>query len=558
MIFYFDTPDQKLGDAAFNAGDYDTALQHYVRGLETLTRQISPNDRSTLPEIYDSQFFKELAFVQNEILITRVQIVSNIFSKLEDTINADNLKSITTHWQEIRGALDELATIYEKRNKQNELQKLNELYVDVADICEDMSDLVSDILEEDNEDITLLLDPTLLNPLTLMSKAIELRNKAQEPIEVSCHLGYLNLLELEYKTTKNLTYINAMKKHINEAKLLTLDLSQSPIEELELLSYAIRIAKVKSQNFSALSERCKTIYNTLPEQDKDNTIIDDLNKLIGLELSSQMDSSTTEEETRVATGNFEEAEIEMQLEEPLIPRNTRSFFDTPPVLPSSDMRDNESSSEDEVVTMELEPSLTSAKRVEKDSQDGRSSPHGFFTPKSLVNNEPSRNEAFIEAISSLVSNSTAPKPKYLANLLSLIADFFADNQELSSTQRKTLAYSLYSQACLFDPTNSRANKKRSHVGNTYKVNDDTAQILSTNDKPSSKRDFMDIIDTLTSTLEKLSPKNANILFDDLIKKLDTDFTKGTITNGPCPEIAKSMTSIYRHALKPKLPSSMFE
>lgn len=564
MGFYFNTFRQQEADKAYNEQRYEEALMHYSEALKTLNLHAASNS------VQHSDFYDALVYVLSEIVTTKLQLIR----KEAEDLHFDN---ITKYWQDIPSLLHEIKLIHSKHlaklthslsNKEQVIRKANEL---LAAVCEEISDELVDQLEC-NDEKNLNSQEVLSQAIEWMNRAITFQQKTKDRPKLSSSLGYLNLLEQHYKETGNEANLHVMSDFISKYKLLEVAI-QSPLRKLELLSYVIRLAIFNQNDTSELVHECKILYGLLSEEDKENPILDDLQNLVNLaplvdeesEEESQLDMEQIEETH--PTSNLEEntddsmevtvasEEFDLSVSHPKLPQEIQYFSHevTQPLVPApSSMSPFETSHH--VVTQH--PIL-----LQSSSQgNGRASQVFFSTSFQTPLSE--ETHPYSKALQLALEKITAgsPNPKFLANLLCLIADFFGKYRAegIQKQNAIVLAFDLYQQVLKIDPTHHRARIKlnESSIQNKpligpYKFFSNGSQsITSVTTQISTAKDcFNQALEELTIQLESFLmnkpskiEKTINNLIDFIGDKLSV------ITSTPSSKIRATLTQTFREEL----------
>ncbi|STY29865.1 Uncharacterised protein [Legionella wadsworthii] len=557
MGFYFRSYRQTAGDKAYNEKKFEEALTHYSAALTTLHLHAASNATR------HNDFYDAFVYVLSEVITTKLMIMSR-------EAQNHNFAVMKSHWDEIPGLLQEMEITYEEHlknashcqsNKEEKVKEVNKL---LAAVCEDVSDDFADLLDEE-ETIPNLLP----HAIEWMKRAISFQLKTRTHPKLSSSLGYLNLLERLYKKTNNETHLKEMADYIQKYKLRELPV-KSPLQKLELLSYVLRANVATQGEIIGLADECKSLYALLPDEDKDNTIIEDLRHLIDLgiekdgETAEAMEESddtshivNTEGENR--DGESNEGHALPEQEAFVSPGDTLiglQSLDTVPMSLSiqedTTVCDSGIPHNSPVIEFSASPSTTQ-------------SPQGFFfsAPQGTSSDkELPHSKALQVGFETIISN--AKNPKFLANLLSLIADFFIKYKAYNVQKQNAivLAYDLYRQVLKIDPQHNRAHAKLREMSSKHK------QLIGSYNKffsvPQSpipfaeaqmddaKRLFTEALEDLTIQLESLLINKTikiRITIDQLICYVGEQLTKGAITQGPSPEIEEMLTNTFEKELK---------
>lgn len=482
-----------------------------------------------------------------------------------------NFAVIKSHWDEIPGLLQEMEIIYEEHlkkashclsNKEEKVKQVNEL---LAAVCEDVSDDFADLLDEE-ENISNILP----HAIEWMNRAISFQIKTRNHPKLSSSLGYLNLLERLYKETNIETHLKEMADYIQKYKLREFPV-KSTLQKLELLSYVLRTNVATQGEVSGLADECKSLYALLPEKDKDNPIIEDLQNLIELGI----DEKNREKAEPEPMDEFDDTSpmINTEGENPEVESNEghalaaqEAFFNTVDTLTGLQSLDTVPMSlsiqED---TRVFDSGIPHDSPVEfSASPSTTQSPQGFFfsSPQGASPaKELPHSKALQVGFETIISN--AKNPKFLANLLSLIADFFIKYKAYNIQKQNAivLAYDLYRQILKIDPQHLRAHAKLVEMSSKHKqLIGSYKKFFSVPQSPiplaeaqmdDAKRLFTEAMEDLTIQLESLlinKPIKIRITIEQLICYVGEQLTRGVITQGPSPEIEEMLTNTFEKEL----------
>ncbi|WED42664.1 hypothetical protein [Legionella cardiaca] len=576
MKFYFNTPNQINGDTAYNEGNFEEAIDYYHKGLTDLQRYAA----TTLPKHTD--FYDGLAYVLVDILTVEAQFISD---------SIDDFAKAQTHWQSANSLIQELDVVFSeklrgKHNIETTEEVIQKVYSMLANACEEISDEIVDALES-LENIHAIPSPTLAEATEWMQRAITYRQKANETIPLASHLGYLHLLEQQYKTTQNESALNVIANYINNHRLLEQPIAE-PLQKLELLSYAIRVAVVKNatadiQNFKSA---CPALYLNLSVEDKENDIIADLQTLIELELdffSHNLPSHTDETNDPPATNNSMEI-VYTQLSEIVsastaMEDNIPCFEQIPDVVAPMLLATHASeipssfpflSAIDNCVSQES-PMATEvfSKQATEQHVDGLQ--HRFFAPVSPIVVPSKTGSEHCQALKLGLNNITCPpvNPKYLANLLCLVADFFGKYRAKAIPKQDAIliAYDLYQNALKIYPGHRTAQERYQELvtahltilkpyhrfGSKPQVNNRDPRL-----EKLSQSLFSEGIEEMTTQLETLlltDDKKLIASIKALVSYLGKNLEEGTITGSQRSDLKKALFSAFKSALSEPVNNS---
>ncbi len=570
MGFYFNTFRQEQGDKAFNEQRYENALIHYSEALKTLNLHAASNS------VQHTDFYDALVYVLSEILTTKLMLIRREADDL-------NFGAIKNYWNDIPSLLYEMEFTHREHltgsahsfsNKEQVIRQVNEL---LANVCEEVSDALVDQLEEDDSEEANPVSPqqTLSQAIEWMNRAINFQVKTEGTPNLPSSLGYLNLLERRYKETQDETNLRVMSEYIG--KYLVEVILESPLQKLELLSYVARVALFNHQDISELADECKTLYDLLPEEDRENPILDDLQNLINL-IPHEDQEVENEEGLPEDMDQTSDAHSTVDLEE------------SSAYLPDAALEGTDSNASNTAVMMDFQNLSSETTQVATPSPSGspwiadqvmtqgtsmsqplntpsisRASQQGFFSVSSQAH--PSEEElphsrALQLGLGKIAADSS--NPKFLANLLSLTADFFYSNRAYSIQKQNAfvLAYDLYQQVLKIDPQHQRARAKLLDLRTQHKKLIDPYKLYS--NAPQSpiptataqisvaKNYFNQAVEELTIQLESLlmnKPAKIRVTIDQLICFIGEQLTKGAITHNPSPELEEMLTHTFEMELK---------
>ncbi|MCW8419237.1 hypothetical protein OQJ18_01345 [Fluoribacter dumoffii] len=571
MGFYFNTFRQQHGDQAYNEGNYEEALKHYGEALKTL------NLHAASKVFLHIDYYDALVYVLSEILSTKLMIIRR---EAQDS----NFKAVSKYWQGIPSMLCEMELIHEEHLSglsypySNKDQVIVGVHKTLAAVCEDVSDELADSLDEEED--TPLEQNMLPLAIEWMRLAISFQLKTQNKPKLSSSLGFLNLLELQYKKEGNTDSLQEMSDYIKNHKLLEMTI-ESSLKKLELLSYVIRVALVHHKNIDALTLECQTLYATLGEEDIENPIVEDLQELISLvpekiqdemgDLLEEPEADKIDEPNEICVPADMEKEIEASMDyaPEFLEGDTIPEGDAIPETvenPAPGFPDFSSASSHKVSTR---LSLSSVCASVSPNPFGVVSQHGFFAPTTSPStssiDELAHGRAFELALTTIIKDSS--NPKFLANLLCLIADHFSifKVQGIQKRNAIVIAFDLYHQVIKIHATHDRAIDKIKNLFTVHRALLEPYQsfshappspVLQNITLSETKALFSDAIGELTTQLESLLMNDKaklqntiNNLIDFIGKQLDI----GTITGIPCPEIKKLLVKTYNGELGDSVP-----
>ena len=237
MKYYFNTENRINGDKAFTEEDYELALKHYEKAQFQLSCQFT--DRKA---ILGENFYDAFAYVLCEIIITKCMII-------QSARKADDWSTIPALLNEMTESLN--AIKYSKSLQTNKI-KLDKLYRILSKTCEGISDDLFDEYETAEKG-------DFKDAIQWMERAIDYRLKTTKPLKLEMHLGYLNLLQTQFKITGEVGYLDTIDAYFKTHNLLDLKDYKSTENHLELLGYMVF-------NFNHRDGKIPYVMDELPEQ----------------------------------------------------------------------------------------------------------------------------------------------------------------------------------------------------------------------------------------------------------------------------------------------------
>ncbi|WP_131794952.1 hypothetical protein [Fluoribacter gormanii] len=564
MGFYFNTYRQEEGDKAYNEQRYEDALTHYSEALKTL------HMHAAAQKVRHTDFYDALVYVLSEILTTKLFIIQR---EAQDS----NFAVVANHWQDIPGLLHEMELTHKEHLKKskhafsNKEKVISKVRLLLAKICEEVSDALADQLEEDDAEVYLEL---LKQAIEWIKRGIHFQVKTEGTTKLSSSLGYLNLLERLYKKTQDEAHIRVMSEYINEHNLLERTI-KSPLRKLELLSYVARVALVNHQDIHELTLECKALYDLVPEDERDNPILDDLQSL--LDLVPQKDGE----------------EYEVENDEPYVMDDTHTtsvLLEEPPAYPITfDQLSERTYPVDMLVDAQsLSSEPTEVSTFSSSSMDTMPSDQvmthspSFSLPFSVQGFSPAPQPTFFSSPSRVQSledelphsralqlglekiTAHSENPRFIANLLSLVADFFHKYKAryVQKQNAIVLAHDLYQKVFKIDPQHHRASEKLKNISTQHQRLIGSYQFYS--NRPQSpiptaaartseaKHCFSQALEELIIQLESLlmnQPAKIRITIDELACFIEEQLSNGAITANPSPEIGQMLKTAFEEGLK---------
>lgn len=429
MKYYFDSPEQIKGDKAYNAHDFSRALIHYKHALNTLNQVAAQRDFKPRTSFYD-----ELAYVLSTVITTQADAIrASIGEDFDDT-------TLQAQWSEIPGFLSEMMSVYKEielsEKKETTPEIISMAYKAASNCCEAISDALIDALSEggaENED-------KVLSALRWLKHAINYLEEGLLTVDPSLHIGYLSILERAYKANPmNKSHLEEISSYIEAKTLLQLELA--PMQVLEVNSYLLLIAIERQEKERAMMiyRQCQTLMTDSQEIDHESLLVEDIGKLF------QKLSALPQKESPVVSCQFSMllavAEREMQavgLKKMECDVDCEEVSSPNGLIPFDTAASNSP-------LVSLAPSAT------------------FFTPFVAVSAEllPQKNhaEVFLKTMKHIAHHYQ--DSKFLANVLSIIGDFYYHSASLPFKNIPLIAFELYENTLRLDDTHLVA-KARLH------------------------------------------------------------------------------------------------
>lgn len=520
-MFYFNTPDQINGDIAYNNEDYITALDHYDRALETLNRFAASNQTST------KQFYDAYTHVLMDVITTTCLILDSLPENLNE------------RWAALPGLIQAMQNtwviIKDSRERESTQQKINEVYLRVAQTCEFLSDKIVDELDDNGALKTSQQERELLRSAARwMERAIEYNHLSTKPVKLSTHLGYLYLLERQFKNTQSERLLLQIHEHLENNHLL--EKEWKPINRLEVLSYALRVGSIAyAAQIKDMILECKHIIRGLSEEELELSLISEINEYINRH-SAPKRKRVEKEPTRLVAQRSN--------------------------LAASSSRMATDSDANELAELASSTSTASTKPppftiIEPQTAPSLPPMPAFFQPQPVAATAlpaaipVNKVWAFQQAIDSVIS-ITAVNPKFLANLSSIIADYFRDykNVPIPSQNSIIIAANYYQQALSFDPAHVRAKQVYENLHKHHKIINYFLRYNQTfffdYTKTNSER-FSQSIQDLFLELESYIPNDEdrlNGIAQGLFDLLTTTLEKNNLMGHRTRELINNMRSIF--------------
>ncbi|MGQ3889813.1 hypothetical protein ACQUW5_12380 [Legionella sp. CNM-1927-20] len=534
MRYYFNTPNQIAGDEAYNEKKYTEALIHYKHALQTLNQLASQRKFKR-----SNDFRYAFTYVICEIIQTSCDAIRTTIDD-QEIFNYEPIKEL---WQEVPGLIIELETVFKEmgavQNKNIIKDKIEFCYKLLADVC----DMISEELSDERDDETLN-ESDILSALEWLTKAIDYSKRANLSIDINLHLGYLNLLEQAYKCSSDKNFILKIKQYINHNKLLELPFTS--MQALEILSYQLLVAVEDSDSQSAnqlIKKFEKLLLNS--DVDQDHYIIEDIQKLIAKLSHEESDSL----KKRQLKGVGESSSNDEDESEVIVIKKSSKRPKTV-ILEDAD-NDNEISASPvaESIPCPIGEQPSYLKDLPSISQTIHTT---FFANKNgpakkVTFKEKPHSSAFMETFNKI--SEKASNPEFLANILSLIADFYYET-ELPLKNTPLLALELYENVLLLSPNHPVAINRINNISNHAIIRDNnrygSKSILPVKD---ARAIFSDAIETTITQIEAFlfeDIEKINKILDKNVLYVANKLVSKNVAGYQSAEIAKQIKTLYEY------------
>lgn len=578
MRYYFNTQEQILGDTEYNSQNYKQALVHYKKGYNILCGYAASRSFKKRPYYKDG-----LAYVLCDIIITISDVILSSIN--EDSFDYEEAKTLCA---ESNGFLKELAAVYTEIQRYKEREttaaKYRSVFTALYRACEAISDQLVDSLDDEN---VIINESVVLKSATYwLSLSMEYRRKSGATVELSMHLGYLNLLERRYKSNPNDEILRRINTYIQQNTLEGLAIST--MEKLEILNYRILVAvKNKSANIQGLLNQYKQLVGESDDVEHDSLIIHDINELIAnlpmleqekrekkprLKRRRVILDDSDEEEVREVEEVALLANTEVEATEEINTNSKRQFIQNDP--------DEENSTtigeiHTEQAPVQLEDSLTgvgvtTSSTVTLGTGFGARiipAPMAFSLATSTITMfvapqardgfdlSADKSKVFIESFKKL-----ATKYKdhlFLANVLSLIGDFYIDSNKHPFKKLPLVAYELYENVLLLNNKHSVAYARMKMIYNrdagSKRMINDHNHYTKVSDASiqrkikSSSEIFCTAIEDMVIQIETFlatDTQQVGVVLDDIMNYVVTKIKEENIARGSSGMIANELSSNY--------------
>ncbi|WP_058515107.1 hypothetical protein [Legionella santicrucis] len=560
MKYYFNTLEQIQGDEAYNEKNFEQALVHYKKALSLLNQIASQRNFKPNKPFYDA-----LAYVLSEITITKAD---HIMASLDDPFSYNHIQNL---WEDIPSLLHEMNIIYEKIRffelRETKKEKINITYKAVANCCESISDALIDSLNENEAPIF----EQVTSALTWLTQAINYRKNAKLPIAMDLHVGYLNLLERAYKCNHEKQFLTQITAYIQENRLIHQELW--PMQELEILSYQLLVATENKDEDSAAKyvKRCKKLMEDSDHIDHESLIIEDINTLISKLTNSTQTKNLKNRSRKPLQIIIEESDEELEatsMDVSTIPKRIDEIGEDMDMSLSEDSLLSDMNI-DEIQTSTISQQLHTVAphfnplvpTSSPSSNFSMSNKATFFAPPSTPNTLtilPQRNptDAFVKVMQEISNHYR--DPKFLANLLSLIGDFYYKSRSLPFKNIPLISFEIYETVLLLDRQHSIAHARlceiynRSH-SNKRMIDEHRHYTGATKYSSSTQGSFISIFNTaieenmiqIETFLSINNEKQENVV-NDLVLFVANNMVEKNIAGGKSQLIA----DFIRHSQEP--------
>ncbi|WP_131782409.1 hypothetical protein [Legionella gresilensis] len=535
MRYYFNTPDQISGDEAYNELNFAEALIHYKRALQTLNQLASQRNFKR-----SNDYRYAFTYVIGEIIQTSCDAIKEIIEE-QETFKLDSIKDL---WTEIPGLINELESVFNEMGdtgKDNIRERIASHYKLLAEVCDSISEGLSDGLDDES-----LNERDVLSALSWLNKSITYLKRANLPIQTDLHLGYLNLLEKAYKFSSDKNFLLQITQYIINNKLL--DLPFTSTQTLEMLSYQLLVAIESNDPNSAkqLIEKFEEV-SLNSDIDKDNYIIEDIQNLID-KFTAQQENNSLRKRKLKKPNQTPLADLDNDLDI-LITKPSKRAKNV--ILEDTDLEDiGANLATGNIPTpMNVQPSQSA---YPKDLPNISQTIDRTFFGK---NTKPAKKVSFKENDYSYVSpfikilNELSEKfsnPEFLANILSLIADFYYETK-LPIKNTPLLARELYESVLLIVPNHPVAKARKNINHATVHDNNYYGSESSIANEKDPKAIFIGAIEALTMQVEVFTADNIEKINDILNRNVSfvtNSIVSKNIAGRKSAEIAKQIQSRY--------------
>ncbi|STX52397.1 Uncharacterised protein [Legionella busanensis] len=575
MHYYFNTPDQIAGDEAYNELNFTKALTHYNRALQTLNHLASQRKFKR-----NNDYRYALTYVICEIVQTKCDAIKEIIEN-QEIFNFDSLRKL---WTEIPGLINELESVFNEmgdKGKDAIKERIEVNYKLLAEVCDLISEELSDGLEDES-----LQESDILSALSWLTRSIDYFKRANLPIQMELHLGYLNLLEKAYKCNSDKNHLLQITQYIINNKLLDLPLTST--QALEMLSYQLLVA-IKSNDSSSAKYLIKKFgeLSSAPDIDRDNYILDDIQSLIDKFTDKQEDDSVKKRKFSKAdkisatdkdhyiledTESLSEKLNAQEKNDSVKKRRLRKADKTSLIAEDGGEAEVIKNSSKQAKNVILEDTGIEEMNVVNQTTENIPTPMNAQPsyPKDLPsvsqtidrtffgkNTKTAKKVSFKENDYSYVSpfiktfeklSEQFANPEFLANILCLNADFY-NKTALPIKNTRLLSRELYESALLIVPNHPVASVRKNINHATIRDNNHYGSQSSFTTDKNPKAIFIEAIEALTMQLEAFTADNIekiNGILNSNVSFVTNNIVSKNIAGRQSAEIAKQIQGRYHY------------
>ncbi|MDR3501835.1 MAG: hypothetical protein P4L79_04555 [Legionella sp.] len=566
MTYYFGSKEQINGDIKYNEHDFAGALKYYKKGLEHLY-QIAAQRNFTANRAYNDA----LAYALSDVVICSTDLLR---ASLKDKLN---YPQITEAWKEINSTLQELKVVYDSDSIQRYIgsqttpETMDSVYSAVALAAEAVSDRL--IVWLDNSTKKSPTEKQVLTALTWLVRAIDNQNQAGFDIETELHLGYLNLLERAFHCEKNTQILTRITNYIKDNSLHDLELSLE--EKLELLGYELLVAvENNDQRAHELARQCRVLIDKDMMIDEESELLTDLRKLM-TRLPPVADDEEVviprkdkkrkrlyvieddEQETIETATSTEVTDVGIESQ----PKHRKVNDIESEVLSTfrtADVADSEPMSH---LNIQIETASDMVTTSERFAPYAYVTPttslltmrNTFFAPQDMASQVSSvtpkgHQKAFKKAMYNIAENYNSAG--FLANLLSVVADFYYKTKDLPFKNLPITAYSLYRTVLKLNPQHEVAigRMKAIYQNNQRMINDNKHFAASAPSLATNAHDIF--IDAIKDNIREIEtymmakPEQLDALFTRFMLFVTKTIKEAGIAGNQSTLIAELLQSKY--------------
>lgn len=509
MVYYFSTPDQVKADDAYVNGDYHSALGHYQHALETLNRYAAQ------PHFHPpTAFYDALCYVNAEIAHTQCMV---ILSSMEN--ERFSLQETETLWQQIRGKIPEILQVFNRIRNDSHV-KCNQEFIDdllklASETCEQVSDELLDL--GDNESSLAVRLAQLQASKTWLAEAIKYRHQAGLS-SIEQQLGYLNILESLFKANANRETLTEMLSTIETSQLLKIELPRT--QELEVYYYqAFAAFELQNEDCAVFMDHCQHLLDGLDSSTSELVVVEDARSLIN-RYRGQIPVSEDTDDMDISgfdSDRMDDTEYDAPLSEY-----------TPDITLTSSQQGNLSGTP-------WAPAATAAPRHSTGSAaQNQANAWLFFHPPA----ESTSTRAVLAAMLSITDKSR--NEKFLANLLSIMADYFYKHCQIKFKNRLLIANDLYSAALAIYPHHQVAKTNQYHVQHFTEVRDNLRFASREYRHQNARHTFLEAIEEICLQLDVLAPQNNADILEEMIESVAATIESQDIAGPVSAQVAYTL------------------